>query len=309
VRHIVLSFDAASFSYFWRELRFSSAVSHRVSQTAVVLRPANRRQDGAVSEQELEGGNAGGAVRVGDTVRRATGAWTPSVHAVLHHLDRVGFARAPKPLGIDEGGREVLSFLPGNTVGTSRPWPAWVHSDGALVQVAHWLRDYHVAVANFVPSDDAVWREGGHWQAGLVIGQNDAAPYNAAWDDQGQLAGFFDWDFAAPVSLEWDLAFTAFAWVPLHARHVAGAEGFADFADRPRRLRLFLNQYGWTGEVETFLETVQQRVLASAEGIERTAGRGDAVYQHMLEAGVADSLRIAAAELDRDAADFVSSCR
>ena len=189
-----------------------------------------------MSEHELEGGNAGGALHVGDTVRRATGPWTPSVHSLLQHLDRVDFAQAPKPLGIDERGREVLSFLPGNTVGTSRPWPAWVHSDEALVQVAHWLRSYHAAVADFVPPDDAVWREGGHWQPGLVIGQNDAAPYNAAWDDQGQLVGFFDWDFAAPVSLEWDLAFPAFAWVPLRARHVVEAEGFTNFVDRPRRL-------------------------------------------------------------------------
>ena len=262
-----------------------------------------------MSEQELEGGNAGGAVRVGDTVRRATGPWTPSVHSLLQHLDRVGFVQAPKPLGIDEHGREVLSFLPGNTVGTTRPWPAWVHSDEALIQVAHWLRNYHAAVADFVPPDDAVWREGGHWQPGLIIGQNDAAPYNAAWDDQGQLVGFFDWDFAAPVSVEWDLAFTAFAWVPLHARHVVEAEGFTDFGDRPRRLRLFLTEYGWADGLDAFLETVQARVLASADGIERTARYGDPVYQRMLEAGVAESLRTAAAELKRDTDGFVTPSR
>ena len=262
-----------------------------------------------MSEQELEGGNTGGAVRIGDTVRRATGPWTPSVHSLLRHLDRVGFEQAPKPLGIDEHGREVLSFLPGNTVGSHRPWPAWVHSDEALVQVAHWLKDYHAAVADFVPAGDAVWREGGSWRPGLVIGQNDAAPYNAAWDGQGQLVGFFDWDFAAPVSREWDLAFTAFAWVPLHARHVVEAEGFTDFGDRSRRLRLFLTEYGWAGELEAFLEIVRARVLASADGIERTARRGDPGYQNMLEAGVAGSLRTAAAELAHDTAVLVTPPR
>ena len=50
-------------------------------------------------------------------------------------------------------------------------------------------------------------------------------------------------------------------------------------------------------------------MLASAEGIERTARRGDAVYQRMLEAGVADSLRAAEAELVRDAVDFVTPFR
>jgi hypothetical protein len=228
------------------------------------------------------------------------------VHSLLRHLDRVGFVQAPKVLGIDDQGREVLSFLPGNTVGARRPWPAWVHSDEALIQVAHWLRDYHAAVADFVPAGDAVWREGGQWRPGLVVGQNDAAPYNAAWNDQGQLVGFFDWDFAAPAPLEWDLAFTAFAWVPLHARHVVEAEGFTRFGDRPRRLRLFLTEYGWGGELQAFLETVQARVLASADGIERTARRGDPVYLHMLEVGVAGSLRGAAAEIAQDTPNLVT---
>ncbi len=143
-----------------------------------------------MNEQKLEGGNTGGATRTGDTVRRAAGPWTPSVHSLLQRLDRVGFTQAPKPLGIDDHGREMLSYLPGNTVGVRRPWPSWVHSDEALVQVAHWLRDYHSAVADFVPPADAVWREGGQWQPGLIVGQNDTAPYNAAWDDQGQLVGF-----------------------------------------------------------------------------------------------------------------------
>jgi hypothetical protein len=37
-------------------------------------------------EIRLDGGNAGGAVRVGDTVRRTAGPWTPAVHALLAHL-------------------------------------------------------------------------------------------------------------------------------------------------------------------------------------------------------------------------------
>ncbi len=247
--------------------------------------------------RRLEGGNAGGAVRIGDTVRRPAGQWTPSVHALLGHLQRSGFDRAPRALGIDGHGREVLSYLPGETVGTRRPWPDWVHSDDALVQVAEWLRDYHSAVADFRPPADAIWREGGTWEPGLVIGHNDAAPYNATWADD-RLVGFFDWDFAGPVTREWDLAFTAFAWVPLHARHVVAAEGFTAFGDRPRRLRLFLDTYGWTGPTGEFIGTVQDRVRASAEGIRRIAAAGDPAYRRMVEQGVDVSLETAARELD-----------
>lgn len=250
----------------------------------------------AIEEQRLPGGNTGGAVRIGDTVRRVPGRWTPSVHALLGHLEAVGFDRAPRALGFDDQGREVLSFLPGEVIGTTRPWPSWVHSDDALRQVAGWLRDFHTAVASFVPPQDAVWREGGTWRPGLIVGHNDAAPYNAAWVD-GHLVGFFDWDFAAPVTPKWDLAFTAFAWVPLHARHVVRAEGFTAFNDQPRRLRLFLDTYGWGGPVGQFIETVRQRVTASAEGIRRTAAAGDPAYQKMIEQGVDTALETAVNEL------------
>lgn len=166
-----------------------------------------------------------------------------------------------------------------------------------LTQVATWLRRFHAAVASFRPSADAVWREGGRWEPGLIVGHNDAAPYNAAWDN-GKLVGFFDWDFATPVTQEWDLAFTAFAWVPLHARHIVAEEGFTAFADRPRRLQLFLDSYGWDGQPAEFVSTVQARVTASAEGIRRTAANGDPAYQRMLDAGVDASLRTAVSELD-----------
>jgi hypothetical protein len=263
-----------------------------------------RCDDGVMDRgSPLDGGNTGGAIRLGDTVRRRAGPWTPAVHSLLDHLHGTGFHRAPHALGLDALGREILSFLPGETVGSRRPWPAWVHSDDALAQVATWLRGYHAAVASFQPPADAVWREGGRWEPGLIIGHNDAAPYNAAWDD-GELVGFFDWDFAGPVTKEWDLAFTAFAWVPLHAREVVRAEGFKPFSDRSRRLQVFLDSYGWDGQPAEFVSTVQARVTASAEGIRRAAANGDPAYQRMLDAGVDVSLRTAISELEDFRADL-----
>ncbi|GAA4527045.1 hypothetical protein [Nonomuraea ferruginea] len=83
-------------------------------------------------EIPLQGGDVtDGVVRVGDTVRRPARSSTPAVHALLRHLEAAGFRGAPRVLGFDALGREVLTYLPGAT-GVS---PVSV-SDGALADLA-----------------------------------------------------------------------------------------------------------------------------------------------------------------------------
>jgi aminoglycoside phosphotransferase (APT) family kinase protein len=251
-------------------------------------------------EQRLPGGNLGGAVRVGDTVRRVSGPWTPGVAALLQHLESVGFTAAPRFLGIDEQGRGVLSFIDGETVGDSMPWPAWTHADETLDQVADWLHDFHVAVDGFVPPADAQWRFGGTWSDASIMGHNDAAPYNAVWRD-ARLIAFVDWELAAPVTREWDLAFVAFSWVPLHARSVVEAEGFTNHDARPMRLRRLLDRYGWDGDPADFVEVVRARARSMAEDLRSLATGGDRDAARLVTEGHADASERAADELS----DFI----
>jgi hypothetical protein len=220
------------------------------------------------------------------------------VHALLSHLACQDFAGSPRPLGVDARGREVLTFLEGETTGSALPWPGWVHAEATLVQVAGWLRRYHEAVAGFTPPAGAVWRMGGQWAPGMIIGHNDVAPYNAVWRE-GRLAGFIDWDMAGPVSLEQDLAFAAFCWVPLHARRVVTREGFTDFGARPRRLQLFLAEYAWAGTSSAFLEIVAARLQAHAARVRALADAGDRLFAEMVRRGAADNLDVALAELQQ----------
>src|SRR5207249_366967 len=67
-----------------------------------------------MSEGVALGGNLSDAVRVGDTVRRRAGPWTPAVHALLRHLEAVGFEGSPRVIGIDEHGREALAYIEGD---------------------------------------------------------------------------------------------------------------------------------------------------------------------------------------------------
>lgn len=188
-------------------------------------------------EVPLEGGNmTGGVVRVGDTVRRPAGPWTPAVHALLDHLNAVGFAGAPRPLGLDERGREVLSFVSGVVA-----WPDHFHllrPDDQLRRVARLIRDFHDAVAEFVPPADARWQALIPADGAEIIAHHDLAPWNLIVNE-GQWA-FIDWDVAAPGTRLWDLAYAIHGFVPLTANPTYQCE------DAGHRLRLFADVYGLT---------------------------------------------------------------
>ncbi|MGW0537953.1 phosphotransferase [Streptomyces sp. NPDC003032] len=111
----------------------------------------------------------------------------------------------------------------------------------------------------------------------MVIGHHDAAPWNAVWH-AGELVGFFDWDTAGPSSREFDLAFMALSWVPLHARRLAARTGFTAFEDRRRRLHLLLDAYGYDGDRSAFGDVVAARARTNADVIDRMAAGGDPAY-------------------------------
>jgi hypothetical protein len=238
-----------------------------------------------MTEEHLSGGRTFGAVRVADAVHRPAQPWTAAVHALLRHLEAVGFKGAPRVLGFDERGRERLTYLPGETVAEGLPWPPWVYADDTLSQVGAWLRGLHDVTARWTPPSDVTWFTGRPWRPGLVIGHHDIAPYNAVWRD-GRLAGFVDWDTAAPSSRELDLAFAALSWVPLYARHVATERGFTAFDDRARRLHLLLDAYGFEGDRPAFGAAVAARARMNAAVIRRLAGTGEPIYTALLPTAV-----------------------
>jgi hypothetical protein len=75
----------------------------------------------ATREIPLSGGLVTFVVRVGETVRRATGPWSPAVHALLRHLDDNGFDGASRFVGTDHRGREILTFNNGTVPSRADP--------------------------------------------------------------------------------------------------------------------------------------------------------------------------------------------
>ncbi|MFI6480354.1 phosphotransferase enzyme family protein [Nonomuraea sp. NPDC050663] len=188
-----------------------------------------------MKEHPLEGGNvSAGVVRVGDTVRRPAGPWTPAVHALLTHLHEAGFRGAPRPLGVDEQGREVLTFARGEVV-----WPdhfALVEPDERLAGVATLFRELHDACAGFTPPPDAEWQRLIPPEGDDLIVHHDLAPWNLV--AQGDGWTIIDWDCAGPGSRLWDLAYAVHGFVPL----MAHPHWMRD--DAAARVRTFADAYG-----------------------------------------------------------------
>lgn len=239
----------------------------------------NQPEETASVEERFADGNLTAVVRVGDTVRRGTGAWTPAVHALLRHLAAVEFTAAPRLLGIDAQGREILSYLPGET---GSPSLTGRSSDDVLIAVAQLIRRYHDATVSFRPPPDAAWQKLPGAPAGDdVMCHNDLAPYNTVFIGQQPVA-FIDWDFAAPGPRLWDLAYAAWRFVPLYPD-----DDPFPLADQARRLRLFCDAYGVTDRTG-LLAMIAHRQQVLHDTVFTRAAAGDAAFIALRDAGHGD---------------------
>ena len=132
-----------------------------------------------VEETPLEGGGLTEVVRVGETVRRTAGSWTPAVHALLRHLESARFAGAPRSRGTDERGREALTWIDGEQ-------SSW-YADDDLAAFGHLVRELHDATAGFAAPAGALWqRMVGAPVDGPVICHNDLSADNAIRTPSGR---------------------------------------------------------------------------------------------------------------------------
>jgi len=192
------------------------------------------------AEIPLFGGtaNRGQVYRVGHTVRRPLRRSAPGVHALLRHLEDVGFDGAPRVLGVDDEGREVLTYVPGDAV--IAPAPAWGLTDAALRSVGQLLRRFHDAAASFDPSPFDWPHRPAHSGSAEGMAHNDPNLDNVVFRD-GRAVALIDFDLAAPGPSLWDVAATARLWAPLRSDR--------DIADVRRgrgivRTRILADAYG-----------------------------------------------------------------
>lgn len=243
-----------------------------------------------MDEERLAGGNTHAEIiRVGDTVRRPTGPWTPGVHALLRHLEARGYSGAPRALGVDDRGRESLSYVPGDVV-----WPehfALVQTTSALAEVAAAIRLFHDAVADFEPPRDAIWAENASDPRGPaeLLCHNDLAPWNLVRDAGAWT--FIDWDLAAPGRRSWDVSWALLSLVSLMP------DSTLTEAETIDRIGIFRYSYGRDLFPDDVLDVAVERCEHEAERIGRLGTLGEEPYARLLAEGHYEVWRSAAAHI------------
>lgn len=173
-------------------------------------------------------------------VLRQTGAWAPSVHALLRHLHGIGFAGAPRVVGdgFDERGREVLTFIEGDVINPA-PW-----SDDGIHGLGCLMRQLHDSTASFRPAADAHWRPWFGREIGRadIISHCDAAPWNIV-SQHGKPVALIDWEAAGPVDRLTEIAMAAWNNAQLYDDDVAEMNGLAEARSRIRQVRIFTDAY------------------------------------------------------------------
>ncbi|HEV2072069.1 MAG TPA: phosphotransferase [Thermomicrobiales bacterium] len=225
-------------------------------------------------EERLAGGFINEVVRVGDTVRRSGSLNTEFVAPLLQHLDECGWSGAPRFLGIDEHGREILSFIEG-VVPVDEDIPPSFSTDETLTALARMVREFHDLTA-------------GTPLAGTeeVVCHNDLSPKNTVYrDDAGIMmpVALIDWDLAAPRGRIYDVGHICWKYLNL-------GPSVTDLDECARKIHLICDAYG-IEDLSGVIDAIIWWQEASIWGIETGAKAGDKGMMRLQSAGVLLEIR------------------
>jgi aminoglycoside phosphotransferase (APT) family kinase protein len=180
--------------------------------------------------------------------------------------------------------------------------PACVWTDVTLIAAARLLRSYHDAQSGFEPPADAHWRVApGAPSRGPIICHNDIAPYNTVFVNEQPIA-LIDWDFAAPGSALWDVAYALWFYVPLTD------DPNVPTLDKPRRLRLFCDTYGlYAEDLAQVLATIRRRQEVAYDTLRVWGSAGVPGFAEMWRTGHAETKLRDIATLERDWNTFAAA--
>ncbi|HEY6496271.1 MAG TPA: aminoglycoside phosphotransferase family protein [Trebonia sp.] len=264
-------------------------------------------------EVPLAGGDVTeGVVRAGDTVRRPLGPHSPLVHALLGHLESAGFDGAPRFLGIDAAGREVLSYIDGEVAG--RPRPPWIADEARLASVGRLVRAYDDAAASFTPPPGALppaeapdppeFPPAPGYPPEL-IGHVDITPENVVFR-AGRARALIDFDLAKPATRADEMFNAMLWWAPLSDPR--DVDPLMRHVDAARRARLLADAYGLSGtDRERIIEVGVLRTRRSWFLMRQRAQLHGGGWQRMWNEGVGEVIKRRGAWLERNGATLTAA--
>ncbi|MCL2322700.1 MAG: aminoglycoside phosphotransferase family protein [Oscillospiraceae bacterium] len=245
-----------------------------------------------VHEKELKGGNISSVSTNGSIVFKDAKSQSVTIQRLLKHLQQKGVNFCPKPLGFDDYGREMLSYVKGSTT-LDYPQVSLITERIDIVKrAALMLRELHDATLDFIRSDDDIWflRYDGDLPK-EVICHNDFAPYNVTFEDDLPI-GLIDFDTACPAPRVWDIAYAAYRFIPLSKSvYDCNLGKYRDYDEdkdcEERRILLneFLQNYGFNGDIGKYLV---QRLESLVRLFDEECTKGNKVFIKMREEGHQD---------------------
>ncbi|HWG25276.1 hypothetical protein [Actinospica sp.] len=271
-------------------------------------------EDPSEPEIPLLGGDVTeGVVRVGTTVRRPMGRNAAFIHALLRHLEAVGFEGAPRYLGVDSAGREVLTFVEGEVAG--RPHPAWIADEARLASIGRLLRGYDDAAATFVAPEgielelpaDPPGLPPAPTYADEVIGHLDVTPENVVFRDATAYA-LIDFDLVRPATRVDELYNAMLWWAPLNEPRDVGP-GLRGL-DAPKRCRILADAYGMSDRDRgRLVEVAVLRTRRSWHLMKYRAETDGGGWRRMWDEGVGEIIKRREAWLERNGAEIEAALK
>lgn len=229
-----------------------------------------------MSDVVLPGGFVNQVVRVGATVRRQPAERAPFVHNLLKFLGEQGWPGAPKFLGMDQDGREILEYVEGSAAWEGEQ-QRLARSDECLISVSRLVREFHDLTAGSPLAQDHE-----------VVCHNDLSPKNTVYTVEGDSwrpRAFIDWDLAAPGERIHDIAHVCWQYLGL------GPE-LTNVPETARQIRLICDTYGHMNP-QAVVDTVVWWQDRCWQGIEAGADRGESAMMRLREQGVTTAIRAA----------------
>lgn len=130
------------------------------------------------------------------------------------------------------------------------------------------MRRYHDSLTGFTAPSGARWRLVAPGSS-EVICHNDWSPSNARFHGHEPVA-MLDWDSASPGSRDWDVALSAYSWVPLFPK-----EDVPDLPARAKRFARFCAAYDADLDARDVFDILPDQLRFCADFIQREADAGD----------------------------------